>query len=180
MSLAERLSELVRAAFAGIWVQSFEHDDAIMEIARLCRQNGWALASWDIDRGLSLAGRDDSSSTAVSANDPLAAIKVLGPLAADDGTALLVHRNFHRFLGSAEVVQALDTAIAAGKQARTLVVILAPVVQIPSSWSGSSSSSSTSCPAATNSCGSPARSPASRASCRRAMAWTPCSTRRRA
>ena len=33
--------------------------------------------------------------------------------------------------GSPEVVQALDTAISAGKQDRTFVVVLAPVVQIP-------------------------------------------------
>ena len=57
MTLAERLSEFVRAAFTGIWIQSFEHDDAIAEIARLCRQQGWSLATWDIDRGLTLAGR---------------------------------------------------------------------------------------------------------------------------
>ena len=56
MTLAERLSEYVRACFTGIWVQSFEHDDAIVEIARLCRQQGWSLATWDIDRGLSVAG----------------------------------------------------------------------------------------------------------------------------
>ena len=31
-------------------------------------------------------------------------------------------RNFHRFLGSPEVVQALDTRLAAGKQDRTFVV----------------------------------------------------------
>jgi hypothetical protein len=51
MTLAERLSEYVRAYFTGIWVQSFEHDDAIVEIARLCRQQRWSLATWDIDRG---------------------------------------------------------------------------------------------------------------------------------
>ena len=55
MTLAERLSEFVRAAFTGLWIQSFEHDDAIAEIARLCRQQGWTLATWDIDRGLNLA-----------------------------------------------------------------------------------------------------------------------------
>jgi hypothetical protein len=38
MTLNERLSELVRAAFAGIWVQSFEHDDALKEIAGLSRR----------------------------------------------------------------------------------------------------------------------------------------------
>ena len=132
MTLAERLSEYVRACFTGIWIQSFEHDDAIVEIARLCRQQQWALATWDIDRGLTVVGRDEGSDTAVSAPDPLAAIKAIGSLATPDGTALLVLRNFHRFLGSVEVVQALDTAIAAGKQNRTILVILSPVLQIPS------------------------------------------------
>ena len=132
MTLAERLSEYVRACFTGIWVQSFEHDDAIIEIARLCRQQRWSLATWDIDRGLSIAGADESSSTAIGAADPLAAIKAIGSLATQEGTALLVLRNFHRFLGSIEVVQALDTAISAGKQNRTILVILSPVLQIPS------------------------------------------------
>ena len=139
MTLAERLSEYVRACFTGIWIQSFEHDDAIVEIARLCRQQQWVLATWDIDRGLAVAGQDEASSTAVSAPDPLAAIKAIGSLATQDGTALLVLRNFHRFLSSIEVVQALDTAIAAGKQDRTFVVILSPVVQLPPSWNASSS-----------------------------------------
>jgi len=38
MSLFERLAAYVRAYFAGIWVQSHEQDDALLEIARLCRQ----------------------------------------------------------------------------------------------------------------------------------------------
>ena len=131
MTLSERLSEYVRACFTGIWIQSAEHDDAIAEIAHLCRLRGWNLATWDIDRGLSIAGQVDASSTAVGAADPLAAIKAIGSLATADGTALLVVRNFHRFMGSVEVVQALDLSIAAGKQARTIVVVLSPVVQIP-------------------------------------------------
>ena len=131
MTLSERLSEFVRACFSGIWVQSFEQDDAVVEIARLCRQQRWSLATWDIDRGLSIAGRDDASNTAISAPDPLAAIKSIGSLATPDGTALLVLRNFHRFLGSVEVVQALDSAISAGKQNRTIIVVLSPVIQIP-------------------------------------------------
>ena len=36
-----------------------------------------------------------------------------------------------RFTGSAEVVQALDTAIAQGKQNAEIVIVLSPVVQIP-------------------------------------------------
>ena len=51
MTLAERLSELVRAAFSGLYVLSFEHDDDVREIAGLCRHNSWTLATWDIERG---------------------------------------------------------------------------------------------------------------------------------
>ena len=77
MTLTERLSELVRAAFTGIWIQSFEHDDALMEIARLCRQKSWSLATWDVDRGLSLAGQSEEAASLVNAADPLTAIKSL-------------------------------------------------------------------------------------------------------
>ena len=131
MTLAERLQELVRAAFSGLYVQLCEHHDAVQEIVRLCRREGWTLATWDVDTGLSLAGQGAAPATAPQATDPLAAIRALPALATPDGTAILVLKNFHRFLNSVEVVQALDTRIHAGKQERTFVVILAPVVQIP-------------------------------------------------
>jgi hypothetical protein len=131
MTLAERLSEYVRAAFSGIWVQSHEHDDAVAEIAGLCRRNDWTLATWDIDRGLALNGQAAESGAVPTANDPLSAVKALNSLVTPDGTAILILRNFHRFLSSAEIIQALDTAIAKGKQDRTFIVILSPIVQVP-------------------------------------------------
>jgi hypothetical protein len=130
MTLAERLSELVRAAFAGIWIQSHEPEEAQAEIVRLCHQEGWSLATWDIDSGLQVSGRDGNGA-APGAADPLAAIRALPSLATDHGAALLVLRNFHRFLNSAEVVQAVEHALAAGKNARTILVVLAPLVQLP-------------------------------------------------
>src|SRR5215207_8595468 len=126
MSLSQRLAEYVSAAFTGIWVQSHEHADAQAEIARLCRDRGWALAAWDVDRGLQVAGQ-----TSTSATDPVAAIKSIKALATPDGSALLVLPNFHRFLQSAEVVQALAHQVHEGKTDRTFVVILSPVVQVP-------------------------------------------------
>ena len=44
---------------------------------------------------------------------------------------MLVLRNFNRFLNNIEVVQALDSAISAGKTGRTFVVVLSAVVNIP-------------------------------------------------
>ena len=80
---------------------------------------------------MSFAGQSTEAASLVNAADPLSAIKSLNGLSSTDGTALLVLRNFHRFLGSAEIVQALDTAIAAGKENRTSLVVLSPVIQIP-------------------------------------------------
>src|SRR6516164_2262468 len=130
MTLSERLAEYVCACFSGLWLQSHEHDDAIQEIARLCHDRNWSFASWDVDRGLGLTVGAAEAALAGTA-DPLAAIRAAGSIAPDDGAAVLVLRNFHRFLGSAEIVQAIDTQLAAGKQNRTTLIILSPVVQIP-------------------------------------------------
>lgn len=129
MTLAERLSEMVRACFTGVWIESHEHPDAVAEIAGLCRQENWQLATWDIERGLSVA-REEGANMA-GGQDPLAAIRSLAAMASADGAGILVLENFHRFLQSAEIVQALAQQTMAGKQNRTFVVILSPVVQIP-------------------------------------------------
>lgn len=126
MTLSERMSEYVAACTTGIWIESHEHGDAIAEIARLCHEHDWKLATWDIARGLSASAAD-----ADQVNDPLAAIGAVNAMASDEGTAILVLQNFHRFLQSAEIVQALIQQILTGKQNRTFVVVLAPVVQIP-------------------------------------------------
>ncbi len=127
MTLSERLSKLVRACFTGIWIESHEHQDAISEIARLCRDENWRLVTWDIEQGVVSTGSGEPS----TGQDPLAAIRSLSSLASQDGAALLVLQNFHRFLQSAEIVQALIRQIQLGKQQRTFVVILSPVVAIP-------------------------------------------------
>ncbi|MDP7019573.1 MAG: AAA family ATPase [Pirellulaceae bacterium] len=131
MTLSERLAENVRACFAGIWIQSFEHEDALLEIARLCHGEGWKMATWDIDLGLRLSGGTNSDTTDMAGSDPLAAVRALSAMADDETPSLLVLVNFHRFLNSAEVVQAVSQQIVQGKNNRTFVVILSPVVQIP-------------------------------------------------
>jgi len=126
MPLAERLSEYIRACFTGIWIESHEHEDAIQEIAQLCQREKWRLATWDLEQGLRVA---NAASAESSGSDPLAAIRSASALAAEDSSAILVLVNFHRFLQSAEIVQALAKQLAAGKQNRTFVMILSPVVQ---------------------------------------------------
>jgi hypothetical protein len=128
MNLTQHLSELIRACFTGIWLRSHEHEDALLEIARLCHAEGWMLASWDIDRGFAAAGESISDD---SGSDPLTAIRAVSPLADGETPTLLVLTNFHRFLGSAEIVQAMYRQIVAGRNSRISLVVLSPVVQIP-------------------------------------------------
>ncbi len=132
MTLSQRLAEYIAAAFTGIWIQSHEHPDAIREIATLCRENKWSLATWDVDRGLSAAGGEQA--VPGGGSDPVAAIKSVNALAnpaKPDSSALLVLSNFHRFLQSGEVIQALAHQVQQGKTNRTFIVILSPVVQVP-------------------------------------------------
>ena len=126
MDLTTSLTEYVRAAFSGLYIRTLEPQEALREIAQQAHTQKWRLATWDIDRGLQVGD------TTVAAGDPLAAIRSLPSLATTErATSLLVLRNFHRFLGSAEVIQALEHQLALGKTSRTFVVILAPVVQLP-------------------------------------------------
>ncbi len=126
MSLTKRLTELVRAAFTGIYIVSHEHDDAMTEITALCAEQGWSLASWDVDRGLVTGGQP-----APGSGDPIAAIRSINALAKPDSSGLLVLPNFHRMLNGAEVVQALAHQVQRGKDNRTFVLVLAPLVQLP-------------------------------------------------
>lgn len=128
MTLKERLAEYVRACFTGLWIESHEHEDALRDMAQLCAEQNWQLATWNIDTGLAIgqSGDDGEQPTA----DPLAAIRMLRSATGDTAT-LLVLSNFHRFLNSAEIVQALAEQLVAGKQTRAFVVVLASVVQIP-------------------------------------------------
>jgi len=131
MSLSQQLAEYIAACFTGLWLQSHEHEDALAEIAQLCRDQNWRLAVWDVAQGLQIPGNGDSPDASAGAADPLAAINAINGLATPDGTAILVLVNFHRFTNSPEIIQTLARQIVAGKQNRTFIIVLSPVVQVP-------------------------------------------------
>ena len=129
-TLRENLRDYVAGCFTGIWIQTHEPQEAIAEIGKLCQEQSWQFATWNIDQGLRLSGNVQLDAT--EAADPLAAVKCAASLStAEIESSLLVLENFHRFLGSAEIVQALASQIHAGKVSRSFVIILAPLVDLP-------------------------------------------------
>jgi hypothetical protein len=131
MNLTDQLTDYVHAAFSGLWVVTQEPDEAEREIAQLARSKGWKLAAWDVADGLRFPNAPHSTATDVGASDPLAVLRAVPTLADRDGTALVLLHNFHKFLGNPEVVQTAFGQLVAGKQQRTFLVVLSPVVQIP-------------------------------------------------
>jgi hypothetical protein len=71
ISLSTDLREYIAACFTAIWIQSHEHEDALAEIAQLCRDEDWRLATWDVSQGLQIAGQSqeaDSTGTDLITN----------------------------------------------------------------------------------------------------------------
>ncbi len=130
MSLSQQLVEYISACFTGLWVRSHEHEDALTEIAQMCRGQEWRMVVWDINRGLTIHRQDDAN-VDTGTNDPLAAIRSLDAMGSTDGASLLVLVNFHRFLQSPEIIQALAAQINKGKANRTFVIVLSAVVAVP-------------------------------------------------
>jgi hypothetical protein len=131
MNLTDQLTDHVHAAFSGLWVLTHEPDEAEREISQLARSKGWKLAAWDISQGLRFPTTPQNAVTDVGAGDPLAVLRAVPTLADGDGTALVLLHNFHKFWNNPEVVQTAFSQLVAGKQQRTFLVVLAPVVQIP-------------------------------------------------
>jgi hypothetical protein len=131
MNLTDQLTDYVNAAFSGLWVLTQEPDEAEREISQLARARGWKLAAWDVAAGLRVPSEPGTYRGDAQPGDPLAVLRAVPTLADRDGTALLLLHNFHRFLNNPEVVQTAFTQLVAGKQQRTFLVVLAPVVQVP-------------------------------------------------
>lgn len=126
MSLSDQLGEYVAACFTGIWITSHEQGEAIREISQLCHERGWNLATWNIASGLQVGGQ----AVAEPVNDPLAVINAAGAMADEESTSIVVLENYHRFLQSTEIIQAVARQVIGGKATRTILVVLAPVVQL--------------------------------------------------
>ena len=130
MTLSERLSEYVRACFTGIWVRRSSTTTRWSRSPASAASNHWSLATWDIDRGLNLAGRGRTDRH--RRGDPLAAIRRTGGagLARRHGAARAAQLpsvpEFGRGRpGARHATRRRPTS------RRTFVVVLAPVVQIP-------------------------------------------------
>ncbi len=127
MTLSSEMWELVRAGFSGVWIETQEASEAIIEITQLARDHDLGLLRWNLDLGL--VGINGDLDCTVG-RDPLSVIRSLQAIP-DDRSTLLLLENFHRFVDSAEICQALQTQLLLGKQSGRHIIILSPTVKLP-------------------------------------------------
>ena len=106
-TLGGRFAELVRAAFPGVLIATTEPDEAVREVSRVCRDNGWNASAWTADGG------EDGPA------DPLAAVKALPNSGDGETPSVLAMLHPHRYFQSTELLAAMRTTLAAGKTRRT-------------------------------------------------------------
>jgi hypothetical protein len=130
-TLTSRVRELVQACFAGIWITTREPAEAKRNLTALCREESWRFGTWDCDRGMTFPFEPIEMPGVTDSQDPLAVVRSLPHIANGSGTTLVAFENLHRFLGAADIIQALASQLHAGKQTRCFVVVLAPDIQMP-------------------------------------------------
>ena len=117
--LAAMLAELIAAAFPGVVVTSDEPEEVLRDLARLCGERNWNLATWTADGG------EDGPA------DPLAAVKALPQSGDGETPSVLAMVHAHRYFQSAELLAAVRTSLSAGKTRRTHLVLVQPSTELP-------------------------------------------------
>ena len=124
-SLQEILGNYIQACFSGLWIETREPDEAVREIRELGKNHEWKIGVWDIDNGLTSEGLK------IATTDPVETIKNWGSQTDQETPKLLILRNLHRFLKTADIIQVLENQIQKGKSTRTYFIVLAPTTDIP-------------------------------------------------
>jgi hypothetical protein len=100
-------------------VTSDEPEEVLRDLARLCGERNWNLATWAADGG------EDGPA------DPLSAVRALPQSSDGETPSILAMVHVHRYFQSAELLAAVRTALAAGKTRRTHLVLIQPTGDLP-------------------------------------------------
>lgn len=141
MKLSEKIHDYIRAAFTGLWIQTYELEDCIRELGQYCADEELRFAEWNNELGVRFPlETDDKGIIRWTPSSPLEILKSTRDLVAESQglyeQGLVALHNFHWYVGTAsdggkKVVQTLQNVLNEGKQTRTFICILSPSLDIP-------------------------------------------------
>jgi hypothetical protein len=114
------ITKYLKAGYPLIYVCTQEAERAIRSV----KATGWKTYSWDCLRGIT---DPESDRTLEDINDPLNALKWLG----SKGDAILIAQNFHHFMGSVEIIQAIQNSLPVWKGQGSCLLMAGPRVHLP-------------------------------------------------
>lgn len=118
----------LRAGYPVLWVQTSELDRAERELAKEARALGdeFQIWRWDIQRGVSNVPRGVSNVPPIpNTASPLAAITA-SITKAPERSVVFLH-NFHKFIGSIEIVQVIQNCLPTLEATNRFLVVLSPL-----------------------------------------------------
>jgi SpoVK/Ycf46/Vps4 family AAA+-type ATPase len=124
----EELDIHVRARYPLLYLVSWEEHRLDDILARLAASHGKTLMNWSITRGLR---RPHSNRPGARSEGPKDPIEALAAIEALDEPCLVVLKDFHPFLNDPVVVRALRELAQHLKSTYTTVVLVSPVLSIP-------------------------------------------------
>ncbi len=121
------LDVLIRARYPLVYLVSWEEQRLDSILDETARRHGKALLGWSVTKGLRRLGgaRTPAPEGARDPIEALAAIEKIGE------PSLVVLKDFHPFLNDPSVIRALRELAQSLKSTYTTVILLSPVLQIP-------------------------------------------------
>jgi hypothetical protein len=122
------LDTLIRARYPLLYLVSWEEQRVDGILTELANAHGKVLISWSITRGLKRIGGARAMPAIEGSKDP---VEALGAIAKLTEPSLVVLKDFHPFLNDPGVIRALRELAQELKSTFTTVILLSPVLSIP-------------------------------------------------
>jgi len=114
------ITHYLKAGYPALYVVTQEPDRATKSITA----EGWSAYSWDCLRGVT---DPETGRIIEDVMDPLHVLKWLG----GHHDTILITQNFHRFLGSVEIIQEIQNSLPVWKAQGSCLLVVGPLVNLP-------------------------------------------------
>jgi SpoVK/Ycf46/Vps4 family AAA+-type ATPase len=130
-SPGSELEVLIRARYPLIYVLSWEEDRVMNELETIAGNLNKKVYEWTINHGISRFRRalETKVEGRKGTKDPILALKEIGEI---PDPAIFALKDFHSYMKDSSVVRGLRDLAASLRHTYTSVVILSPVLEIPS------------------------------------------------
>jgi len=124
----KELDTLVRARYPLIYLVSWEEQRLDTILDELAKRHGKALVGWSVTKGLRRLGGTRGGAVVEGAREPMEALAAIEKLTEP---SLVVLKDFHPYLNDPAVIRGLRELAQSLKTTYTTVILLSPVLQIP-------------------------------------------------